>query len=438
VAKDSSKPRYATRVALALGRTVVHEATVGASETLTIGHAASCTFVLPIEPVVGAVALVRGGELHLVAGLDGRVTLAGETTSLESLRAGGRERVVLAPEDWGVLWLRDRPDVRLVVMQVPREPLQPMPSDGALRPLLACTLLAALSFGSWITFAFLEYDPDRPKLELADVDERFTRAIFNDPPRDPVPPEEEEKPEISDEEKAADKARKRAAGEEGTYGRPDRTGRSNIPRTDSPTSSNATNIGLVKELNTLAQTDTMADLLSVGGEINGTDTGPLVVGAGTYGMSTRGSGGGGGGEGEGVIHGTAKVDMGGSGAENRKRTVKGAGGPKEREVSVQTGTPKVRGQLSKELIDKEVRRHRPQIGFCYNKELTRNPNLSGKVSLSWIISLDGSVKSAKVKSSSLGNSNAESCMVRALQNWRFPKPEGGVVEVEYPFVFDAK
>jgi TonB family protein len=437
VPKHSGQPRYATRVALALGQTVVHEATVGSGDTLTVGHAASCTFVLPLVPAVGSTALVRKGELHLVAGLDGRLVIGGQSVEVEALRASGRDKLVLAAEDWGVLWLRERPDVRLVVLQVVREPLQPMRSDGSLRPLLACTLLAALSFGSWLTFAFLDYDPDRPKLELDDVDERFTRAIFNDPPRDP-PPEEEEKPEISDEEKAAEKARKRAAGPEGTYGRPDRTGRSNIPRTDSPTSSNATNIGLVKELNTLAQTDTMANLLAVGGEINGTDTGPLVVGAGSYGMSTRGSGGGGGGEGEGVIHGTADVDMGGGGTENRKRTVKGAGAPKERAVSVQTGTPKVRGQLSKELIDKEVRRHRPQIGFCYNKELTRNPSLSGKVSLSWIITLDGSVKSAKVKSSSLGNSNAESCMVRALQNWRFPKPEGGVVEVEYPFVFDAK
>lgn len=437
MAQPASQPRYATRVALALGQTVVHEATVGPGETLTIGHAASCTFVLALAPAIGKATLVAKGELHLVDGLDGRLTLGGQQVEVEALRASGRKSVALAPEDWGVLWLRERPDVRLVVLQVLREPLQPMPSDGALRPLLACTLLAALAMGSWLTFAFLDYDPDRPKLELEAIDERFTRAIFNDPPRDPPPPEEE-KPEISDEEKAADKARKRAAGPEGTYGRPDRTGRSNIPKTDSPTSTNATNVGLVKELNTLAQTDTMANLLAVGGEISGTDNGPLVVGAGTYGMSTRGSGGGGGGDGEGVIHGTANVDMGGGGSENRKRTVKGTSGPKEKAVSVTTGTPKVRGQLSKELIDKEVRRHRPQIGFCYNKELTRNPNLSGKVTLSWIISLDGSVKSAKVKSSSLGNSTAESCMVRALQNWRFPKPEGGVVEVEYPFVFDAK
>ncbi|MFO0636784.1 MAG: AgmX/PglI C-terminal domain-containing protein [Nannocystaceae bacterium] len=90
------------------------------------------------------------------------------------------------------------------------------------------------------------------------------------------------------------------------------------------------------------------------------------------------------------------------------------------------------------MIDKEVRRHRAQIGFCYNKQLARQPDLSGKVSLQWIIRLDGSVSGAKVKSSSLNNSDAESCMVRALQNWRFPKPEGGVVEVEYPFVFDTE
>jgi TonB family protein len=437
VAQPAAQPRYATRVALALGQTVVHEATVGPGESLTVGHAAGCDFVLALSPAVGSTKLVSKGELRLVDGLDGRVVVGGQQIELESLRASGSKSVALQPEDWGVLWLRERPDVRLVVLQVKREPLQPMQSDGSLRPLIACTFLAALSMGAWLTFSFLEYDPDKPQLTLDAIDERFTRAIFNDPPRDPPPPEEE-KAEISDEEKKAEKARKRAAGEEGVYGRPDRVGRSNIPKTDSPTSTNATNVGLVKELNLLAQSDTMENLMNVGGAISGTDDGPLIVGAGTYGMSTRGSGGGGGGEGEGQIHGTADVDMGGAGSANRKRTVKGSSGPKEKSVSVQTGTPKVRGQLSKELIDKEVRRHRPQIGFCYNKELTRNPNLSGKVTLSWIISLDGSVKSAKVRSSSLGNSNAESCMVRALQNWRFPKPEGGVVEVEYPFVFDAK
>jgi TonB family protein len=154
-------------------------------------------------------------------------------------------------------------------------------------------------------------------------------------------------------------------------------------------------------------------------------------------MSTKGGGTGGGGEGEGVIGGTSDVDTGGAGAENRKKGAKGPGGPSEKKVSVQTGTATVKGQLSKELIDQEVRRHKAQVKFCYNKQLTRFPDLQGKVTLSWIITMDGSVLKARVKTSSLGNADAESCMVRALEGWKFPKPTGGVVQVDYPFLFGA-
>ena len=130
--------------------------------------------------------------------------------------------------------------------------------------------------------------------------------------------------------------------------------------------------------------------------------------------------------------------MGGGGADNRKRTAKTVSGPAEKKATVTPGSATVKGQLSPELIDKEVRRHRAQMQFCYQKQLTRSPNLAGKVSLQWVIAMDGSVIRPKVKSSSLGNDDVESCLVRALANWKFPKPEGGVVEVIYPFVFGAK
>jgi TonB family protein len=155
-------------------------------------------------------------------------------------------------------------------------------------------------------------------------------------------------------------------------------------------------------------------------------------------MGTKGGGAGGGGEGEGVIQGTGDVDVGGAGSSNRKKKVKGNKRPQEKKVAVRTGTAQVKGQLSKELIDREVRRHRAQITFCYNKQLLRHPKLSGKVILRWIITMDGSVRGAKVKSSSLGNKDAESCMVRALESWKFPKPEGGVVQVDYPFIFGTQ
>ncbi len=428
-------PRYATRIALAYGQTIVRELSCS-SGRVTIGHAPSCTFVLPTDPAVGKATLIDGGVLHLHAAFDGHFVLGGDEHDVADLRAAGKTTIPLRPEDWGVLWLRDRPGVRVVILRVTSETLAPMPGEGAGTPLVASTALSAVAFGIFMVVSFLRYDPERPQLEFDELDDRISRAMFNNPPREEPPPEEEAT--IGPEERKEEKTRKRAGGPEGTFGRPDRTARSNIPRTDAKSSSNAVDVGLVKELDILAQHDALAKLHDIGGEISGMDDGPLVVGYGSYGMSTKGTGSGGGGEGEGIIHATGAVDMGGAGSVNRKRQVKGASGPKEREISVQPGTAKVRGQLSKELIDREVRRHRAQIGFCYNKQLTRQPDLSGKVTLQWIISLDGSVKAAKVRSSSLGNADAESCMVRALQGWHFPKPEGGVVEVEYPFVFDAK
>lgn len=428
---------YGLRIALAFGDTIVREAMLPRSGRLTVGQAEGCTFILPCgtsRKTMKRQLLAKGDTLFLLDGFGGRLVLGGQATDVDALRAAGQSSVRLGPEDWGVLLLREQPSVRLVVQRVQPEPLPPMPRHRGDKPLFMTTLLSLVAFGLFLTISYLRYDPDRPELTLDDVDERFSRVMFNEPP-DP-PPEEEA--ELSDEEQEAEKARKRAGGPEGKFGDPNKHGPSNIPRNTAESSVPGSNVGLVKELNALAQTDTMNNLLGVGGEIGGLDNGEFIVGGGNYGMSTKGGGQGGGGEGEGVIHGTGDVDVGGKGVANRKRKVKGTGKPKEKKVKVTTGRPTVKGQLSKELIDREVRRHRAQISFCYNKQLTRHPNLSGKVMLSWVIAMDGSVKAAKVKSSSLKNKDAESCMVRALRNWRFPKPEGGVVQVIYPFIFGTK
>src|SRR5690606_27715763 len=138
----------------------------------------------------------------------------------------------------------------------------------------------------FLVISFLRYDPDRPEVTLDDIDPRMLRVMFNQPPDEPKPPEEE--PEISDEEKEEEKARKRAGGPEGRFGEPDRTNRSNIPRNTGEDMLQQGKVGLVKELDALAQTDTMKDLLSVGGQIGGLDEGVLVIGRGSGGMSTRG------------------------------------------------------------------------------------------------------------------------------------------------------
>lgn len=427
---------YALRVALVFGDTVLDERTVGERDKVTIGHRPDCTFVLPTASGTkpGRLVLCRKGRLEIADELAGRMHLGGRPTTVDELLASGMSSVALAPEDWGVVYLRHAPWVRVVVQRVQREVLPPLPRDKSLGPLVLTTIMSAVAFAILLTIAFLSYDPDKPELQLEDIDERFTRAMFNEP-KEEVPPPEEETDEDADEEHEASKARKRHKGAEGRFGMKDRTNESKIiPR--GPETGNVGNVGVVKELNALSQTDTMSDLLSVGDQIGGLPNGEMVIGGGNYGMSTKGGGGGGGGEGEGEIMGTSDVDVGGGGSESRKRGVKKTKGPKEKKVEVSTGAPSVRGQLSPELINKEVRRHRAQIRFCYQKQLTRFPNLKGKVTLAWVIAMDGKVKKAKVKKSSLGNKDAESCMVRALSGWTFPKPQGGVVSVDaYPFIF---
>jgi len=42
---------------------------------------------------------------------------------------------------------------------------------------------------------------------------------------------------------------------------------------------------------------------------------------------------------------------------------------------------------------------------------------------------------SKVASSTMGNSQVEDCIAKAVRRWTFPSPEGGgVVIVTYPFV----
>ena len=436
---SSNAPGYGLRVALAFGDTLVAEAMVTGRRSITVGERSSCTFVLPAslggKPAARKV-LARRSTLHLLEEFEGQIHQQGAPVDLQTLRQAGQTQVDLGPEDWAVLVLRERPDVRLVVARVRPEAAPVLARQRSDRPFWFGILVSSVAFALLMIISFLNYDPDPPALKLEDVDERMARVMFN------LPPEEEEEPDdatVSDEDEPEQKARKRAGGPEGKFGRPDRTARSNIPKNRAEGSNpELGKKGLVKERDALAQSDTMADLINIKKQLGGLDDGELVIGAGNSGLSTRGQGQGGGGEGEGVIHGTGDVDVGGEGVRDRKRKVKGAAKPKERKVTVSPGRAAVKGQLSKELIDREVRRHRAQLKFCYNKQLTRHPNLSGKVTLHWIIAMDGSVKGAKVRSSSLGNKDAESCMVRALQGWRFPKPRGGVVTVDYPFFFGAK
>ncbi len=103
---------------------------------------------------------------------------------------------------------------------------------------------------------------------------------------------------------------------------------------------------------------------------------------------------------------------------------------------VRAGAAVIRGDLSREVIQRVIRSHMNEIRFCYEQQLAARPDLSGRVTVNFVISASGAVQAASVAGSTLSNPIAEGCMAQAVRRWSFPAvPDGGVIAVSYPFLF---
>lgn len=159
----------------------------------------------------------------------------------------------------------------------------------------------------------------------------------------------------------------------------------------------------------------MGDAGGVGGlGSRGTGPGGGGTGLGLGGLGTKGSGRGRGGGGG--------IDLGGRG----KATTR-----------IIPGRTTVVGGLFKEVIGRVIRRHWNEIKYCYERELQKDPNLQGKVSVMFTIDGTGGVIDASVAEDTVGKA-VSSCMTQRIRRWRFPEPQGGgQVIVTYPWVFRA-
>jgi pSer/pThr/pTyr-binding forkhead associated (FHA) protein/outer membrane biosynthesis protein TonB len=105
------------------------------------------------------------------------------------------------------------------------------------------------------------------------------------------------------------------------------------------------------------------------------------------------------------------------------------------EVKVGGQEEEFTGTIDKEAVRRVVRAGNREVRGCYERELNKNPNLEGKVVLEWEIGEAGKVLKVRVKTSTIGNAELESCMMARLQSWRFPEPPSGLTAVvQYPFM----
>jgi hypothetical protein len=94
------------------------------------------------------------------------------------------------------------------------------------------------------------------------------------------------------------------------------------------------------------------------------------------------------------------------------------------------------GTIDREAIRRVLKANERTIRTCYERQLNRNPDLFGKLVLTWDIADGGRALNVHVGSNELGNKEVADCIMDRLKTWKFPDPPANqTVEVSYPWFF---
>ncbi len=112
----------------------------------------------------------------------------------------------------------------------------------------------------------------------------------------------------------------------------------------------------------------------------------------------------------------------------------GAALPKPSKPQVVMAETRPSGFCDKNAVQRVVAGRAGAFRACYEAELQRYGNLSGRVEVRFTIEPDGSVSGISPTLNEL-NANVESCVVRQVSQLKFPKPDGGICIIRWPFRF---
>ena len=107
-------------------------------------------------------------------------------------------------------------------------------------------------------------------------------------------------------------------------------------------------------------------------------------------------------------------------------------------VSVPSRPTRVQGSIDRDLVAKVINEKVSEMRGCYERAMLRDPNLgAGKVLLEWTIDGRGDVSEVRTKTATLKSPEVVSCLLDLLRTLKFPRPNGGVVIVSYPVLFNS-
>ncbi len=447
------------RIGILQGGRIIEERFIRTRDTVTVGESHKATFILPFSnlpiPKLFPLFTVRKDlyDLHFTETMSGKITVDGKVTELKNLIQEGK-----APKRGkaNVFQLTDSMRGKIKVGDViilftfvkappiPAKPKLPASIRGGWVKSIDWVYVAIL-LGSFVLHSgILGYASTQPipkKVALEAVPERFAKIVVPE-----MPKEKEEAPKTEGEgEGEKKKEKKKVAKKEKSDNEGDKKPKKQISekemaeaaaRRKAEIAKKVAGVGLNRLLTAKGPggSDSMAaiDTLLNGGDSSSIDEVMQgVTGMGIASKSTeRGLRAGDGAGGKAKDIGSLGVSEGG------KAKIEGR---QETQIKAKTkmGNFDVDGELDGAAIKRVVRRGLPAITLCYEMELRLNPKLKGKVTVDIEVAGTGAVSMAEVISSSLNNKKVESCIVKKIRRWRFPKPEGGSTIITYPFIFEG-
>lgn len=107
-------------------------------------------------------------------------------------------------------------------------------------------------------------------------------------------------------------------------------------------------------------------------------------------------------------------------------------------VSLIEEESEVTGGLDRDVIAQYIKTQFGQILYCYERQLSANPDLYGKVAVKFTIAGTGKVETQTINETTLKDKSVEGCILNKIAQWKFPEPKGGTkVLVTYPFLFKS-
>ncbi len=94
------------------------------------------------------------------------------------------------------------------------------------------------------------------------------------------------------------------------------------------------------------------------------------------------------------------------------------------------------GKVDASVVRQKIHRDLPKINRCYESALRYEPELSGKVKVSFAIVRRGDVEGVRVLENTTGHEGVERCVARVVRGIKFPtRRYGKPLSFTFPFIF---